>query len=93
MTSHNNGVEKKRFTFDIIDSSARMSGVAFDNECIRFFDLMKLDGIYEISGTGINEVKNPPQRIPYKFQIAFSKFTKVNSIFVIHLKCSFVLKN
>ena len=90
MTSCNNGVEKQRFSFDIIDSSARMTGVAFEKECTRFFDLMKVDGIYEISGTAINDMKSPPQGIPHKFQIVFSKFTKVKSTFLL-LKKLFII--
>ena len=59
MVSNNNGVSKDRFTFDMIDSSGRMSGIAFGDECTRFFSVMEEDGIYEISGTGIVEVKSP----------------------------------
>ena len=57
MVSNNNGVSKDWFTFDMIDSSGRMAGIAFGDECTRFFSVMEEDGIYEISGSGIVEVK------------------------------------
>ena len=40
MVSSNYGVEKQRFTFDMIDSSGGMSGIVFDKECETFFALM-----------------------------------------------------
>ena len=84
MVSNNNGVSKDRFTFDMIDSSGRMSGIAFGDECTRFFSVMEEDGIYEISGTGIVEVKSPLHGIPHQFQMMFSRFTKVIFVNIVH---------
>ena len=68
----------------MIDSSGRMAGIAFGDECTRFFSVMEEDGIYEISGTGIVEVKSPLHGIPHQFQMMFSRFTKVIFVNIVH---------